>query len=70
MHYTGAEWLVRDVREREERCSLLLANLGIRPGHDHLRHGLRKRFLQPATGQDWSGRPAGFWPSISSRKCW
>ena len=32
MHYTGAEWLIRDVREREERCSLMLANLGLRPG--------------------------------------
>lgn len=33
MHYTGAEWLIRDVREREERCSLMLANLGVRIGH-------------------------------------
>jgi ubiquinone/menaquinone biosynthesis C-methylase UbiE len=32
MHYTGAEWLIRDVREREERCSLLLTNLGLRSG--------------------------------------
>ncbi|MFK7765649.1 MAG: class I SAM-dependent methyltransferase [Mariniblastus sp.] len=32
MHYAGAEWLIRDNREREERCSLMLANLGIRPG--------------------------------------
>lgn len=32
MHSEGAPWLVRDSREREERCSLLLANLGIRPG--------------------------------------
>ncbi len=32
MHYTGAEWLLRDEREREERTSLMLANLGIRPG--------------------------------------
>ena len=32
MHYTGAEWLIRDVREREERCSLLLANLGLKKG--------------------------------------
>lgn len=31
MHYTGAPWLIRDEREREERCSLMLANLGIRP---------------------------------------
>lgn len=30
MHYTGAPWLIRDSREREERCSLMLANLGIR----------------------------------------
>lgn len=33
MHYTGAEWLIRNVREREERCSLMLANLGVRIGH-------------------------------------
>ena len=32
MHYTGAEWLIRDSREREERCSLLLTNLGIKKG--------------------------------------
>jgi len=32
MHYAGAEWLIRDRREREERCSLMLANLGVKPG--------------------------------------
>lgn len=32
MHYTGAEWLIRNEREREERCSLMLANLGVLPG--------------------------------------
>ncbi len=32
MHYSGAEWLLRDVREREERCSRMLANLGIESG--------------------------------------
>jgi len=32
MHYEGAEWLTRDTREREERCSLMLANLGVKPG--------------------------------------
>jgi ubiquinone/menaquinone biosynthesis C-methylase UbiE len=32
MHYTGAEWLTRDNREQEERCSLLLANLGVKRG--------------------------------------
>jgi ubiquinone/menaquinone biosynthesis C-methylase UbiE len=32
MHYLGAEWLIRDSREREERCSLLLTNLGIKTG--------------------------------------
>lgn len=32
MHYTGAEWLTRDSREREERCSLLLTNLGLKQG--------------------------------------
>lgn len=32
MHYTGAEWLVRDDREREERSSLMLKNLGVSEG--------------------------------------
>lgn len=32
MHWQGAEWLIRDSREREERCSLLLSNLGLKPG--------------------------------------
>ncbi len=32
MHYTGAEWLIRDERELEERCSLLLANLRLKRG--------------------------------------
>ena len=32
MHYTGAPWLTRDNREQEERCSLMLANLGVKKG--------------------------------------
>ncbi len=32
MHYRGAPWLTRDNREQEERCSLMLTNLGIKPG--------------------------------------
>lgn len=32
MHWQGAEWLIRDSREREERCSLLLTNLGLKTG--------------------------------------
>jgi cyclopropane fatty-acyl-phospholipid synthase-like methyltransferase len=32
MHYSGAEWLTRDNREQEERCSLLLTNLGVKRG--------------------------------------
>jgi ubiquinone/menaquinone biosynthesis C-methylase UbiE len=32
MHWLGAEWLVRNEREREERCSLMLATLGVKPG--------------------------------------
>ena len=32
MHYAGAEWLIRDEREREERCSLMLAKLGVKKG--------------------------------------
>lgn len=30
MSYHGADWLMRDEREQEERCSLLLTNLGLR----------------------------------------
>ena len=32
MHYTGAPWLVRESRQREEDCRLLLAALAIQPG--------------------------------------
>jgi ubiquinone/menaquinone biosynthesis C-methylase UbiE len=32
MHWLGAEWLVRDEREREERCSLMLTTLDVKPG--------------------------------------
>ena len=32
MHYEGAPWLIRDNRENQERCSLMLANLGVKPG--------------------------------------
>ncbi len=32
MHYLGAPWLVRDNRENQERCSLMLANLGVKLG--------------------------------------
>jgi ubiquinone/menaquinone biosynthesis C-methylase UbiE len=32
MHYTGAPWLVRDSRQREEDCRLLLEALDVKPG--------------------------------------
>ena len=32
MHYAGAPWLVRESREREEECSTLLKNLGLKAG--------------------------------------
>jgi SAM-dependent methyltransferase len=32
MHFTGAPWLVRESRQREEDCRLLLEALAIRPG--------------------------------------
>lgn len=32
MHYTGAPWLIRDSRQREEDCSTMLRNLGIKTG--------------------------------------
>ena len=30
MHYAAAPWLIRPEREREERCSMMLANLGLK----------------------------------------
>jgi len=32
MHYEGAPWLTRESREREEECSTLLKELGLKPG--------------------------------------
>ena len=32
MHFTGAPWLVRESRQREEDCRLLLDALDVRPG--------------------------------------
>jgi ubiquinone/menaquinone biosynthesis C-methylase UbiE len=32
MHYLGADWLVRESREREEECSTLLEVLKLKPG--------------------------------------
>ena len=32
MHYTGAAWLVRESRQREEDCRMLLEALAVRPG--------------------------------------
>lgn len=32
MGHQAADWLTRDTRERQERCSLMLANLGIKRG--------------------------------------
>lgn len=31
MSFLGADWLIRATREREERCSMVLANLGLKP---------------------------------------
>jgi precorrin-6B methylase 2 len=32
MHYLGAPWLVRESRQREEDCAMLLAALDVKPG--------------------------------------
>jgi ubiquinone/menaquinone biosynthesis C-methylase UbiE len=34
MHYTGAPWLVRESRQREEDCRMLLESLAIKPGQN------------------------------------
>jgi ubiquinone/menaquinone biosynthesis C-methylase UbiE len=56
MHYLGAEWLTRDNREQEERCSLMLANLGVKRGITICDMGCGNGFytlkLAQMTGQD------------------
>lgn len=56
MHFAGAEWLIRDNRERQERCSLMLANLGVKRGMNVCDMGCGNGFhtLQIAkmTGED------------------
>ena len=32
MHFTGAPWLVRESRQREEDCRMMLKSLGLKPG--------------------------------------
>ncbi len=32
MHYTGADWLMRESRQREEDCKRLLKELHVKPG--------------------------------------
>jgi ubiquinone/menaquinone biosynthesis C-methylase UbiE len=32
MHYLGAPWLIRESRQREEDCAMLLEALGVKPG--------------------------------------
>lgn len=32
MHYTGAEWLIRESRDREEDCTTMLKQLNLKPG--------------------------------------
>ena len=36
MHYSGAPWLVRESRQRQEDCATMLRELRIRLGHDDL----------------------------------
>ena len=56
MHFAGAEWLIGDNRERQERCSLMLANLGVKRGMNVCDMGCGNGFhtLQIAkmTGED------------------
>jgi cyclopropane fatty-acyl-phospholipid synthase-like methyltransferase len=33
MHFTGAEWLTRESRQREEDCKTMLAELGVKKGN-------------------------------------
>ena len=69
MHYTGAPWLVRESREREEDCSALLKALKLKPGQTVCDLGCGKRFLcteNCAPGGAWG---ESFSASISSLKC-
>src|SRR5262245_58023850 len=32
MHYLGADWLMRETRQREEDCQTMFSQLGVKPG--------------------------------------
>jgi ubiquinone/menaquinone biosynthesis C-methylase UbiE len=56
MHYLGAQWLVRDSRDREEDCSTMLKKLHIKPGQIVCDMGCGNGFytlkLSPLVGDD------------------
>lgn len=61
MHYTGAPWLVRESRQREEDCERMLANLGVKEGMTVCDMGCGNGFyaLQLATMVGPKGRVLG-----------
>ena len=69
MHYTGAEWLTRDNREQEERCSLMLANLGVKPGMTVCDMGCGNGFYTLQLAKMIGADGPRVWPSTSSRRC-
>ena len=56
MHFTGAPWLVRESREREEDCTTMLKHLGVKPGMNVCDLGCGNGFytlkLSPMVGED------------------
>jgi SAM-dependent methyltransferase len=44
MHYTGAEWLTRESREREEDCTTMLKQLNLKPGQTAVDFGCGNGF--------------------------
>ena len=68
MHYEGAPWLIRDSREREERCSLLLANLGVKPGMTVCDMGCGNGFYSLPIAR-LVGPTGACWPWTFSPRC-
>jgi ubiquinone/menaquinone biosynthesis C-methylase UbiE len=55
MSFLGADWLIRATREREERCSMVLANLGLKPNMTVCDMGCGNGFYAISTAQLLAG---------------
>ena len=68
MHYTGADWLMRESRQREEDCKRLLKELRVKPGQFLCDMGSATDFTR-SNLPDSPARRARSTRSTSSKRC-